>query len=684
VTGHPLRIALAFSSVLFAAVWIATPLPGEVRTGAIDALLLLTPLLAGIACLAARKRPENEHLRRSFALFAAGSLAWAAGQAVWTFQEVVQDVASPGFALADVGFWLAVPLFGAAIACWPREAVPWSLGRTLDFAIVTGFAGFFGIELVLEPLLTAEGGGLEAFYAVVYPPSEIFLFGALLAALTLDGWRDRARLELVSFALLAICIGNAGYAYLGRDYSTGGLLDPLWIVGFAGVGWTVLAPAGWRRQRGWVGERTRALAPSGALILLALVGVGIGVAGREPLDTPHRVVLLVLVLLLAARQVHTQLTLLAQMAEQRRLQERLRQSQKLEAVGRLAGGVAHDFNNLLTAIDGFSDLALNQLAPEHPVRSDIEEVRRAAQRAAELTRQLLAFSGRQVLAPRVVDLNAVIADAARMLAKLAGEHVELRFTPDGEPALLRADPGQLEQVVTNLVVNARDAMPSGGTISIATANEPEHVLLTVADTGAGMSEETRAHAFEPFFTTKEVGKGTGLGLAVVHGIVVQSGGEIAVSSRPGLGSSFELRFPAAAEAPVALRDADTARPESGHETVLLVEDETAVRDLARRMLELAGYAVVSASSGEEAERLFGDLGSVDVLVTDLVMPGMNGRELADRLRRGRPDLCVVLMSGYSQDAEALDGLRAAGAAFVEKPFTSSALVSEVRGVLDAA
>jgi len=684
VLRHPLRIALALSSALFAAAWLATPLPSDVRIGAIDALLLLTPLLTGIACLVARKRPENEHLRRSFGLFAAGSLAWAAGQAVWTYQEVVQGVASPVFGLPDAGFWLAVPLLGAAVAVWPRDRVPWSLGRALDFALVAGFAAFFGIEFVLEPLLTAEGGGTETIYAVAYPPTLIFLFGALLAALTLDGWRDRARLELAAFALVALCVAEAGYAYLGHDYSTGGLIDPLAIVGFAGVGWTALASAGWRGQRGWVSERTRALAPSGALIVLALAGVGIGVAGREPLGTPHRVALFCLVLLLAARQAHTQLALLAQMAEQRRLQDRLQQAQKLEAVGRLAGGVAHDFNNLLTAIDGYSDLALNQLAPEHPVRSDIEEVRRAAQRAAELTRQLLAFSRRQVLASRVVDLNAVIADSERRLSKLVGAQVELRLTFDREPALVRADPGQLEQVITNLIVNARDAMPSGGTISIATANEPEHVLLTVSDTGAGMSEETKSHAFEPFFTTKEVGKGTGLGLAVVHGIVAQSGGEISVSSRPGLGSSFELRFPPAPENAAEPVVSESARPEAGSETVLLVEDESAVRDLARRMLELAGYIVLSAASGEEAEQLFGTVGTVDVLVTDLVMPGMSGRELAHRLRRGRPELSVVLMSGYSQDAAALDRLLGEGAAFVEKPFTSSELVSEVRGVLDAA
>jgi signal transduction histidine kinase/CheY-like chemotaxis protein len=672
------------TSALFAAAWLATPLPEGLRIGAIDALWLLAALLAGVACIAAYRRPENAHLRKSFALFAAGSLAWATGQAVWTYQEVVQGLDSPVFALADLGFWLAVPLLGAAVAVWPRDRLPWSLGRALDFALVAGFAAFFGIEFVLEPLLTLEGGGLDTVYAVVYPPSEIFLFGVLLAALTLDGWRDRARLELASFALLAMCVGDAGYTYLGDGYSTGGLLDPLWLVGFAGLGWAAATPAGWRKRRGWIGERTRALAPSAALILLALVGVGIGVAGREPLETPDRVALLFLVLLLAARQGHTQLRLLEQMVEQRRLQDRLQQAQKLEAVGRLAGGVAHDFNNLLTAIDGYSDLALNQLAAEHPVRGDIEEVRRAAKRAAELTRQLLAFSRRQVLAPRVVDLNVVVGDAGRMLSRLAGEQVQLRLAFDSRPALVRADPGQLEQVVTNLVLNARDAMPSGGTISIATANDAEQVLLTISDTGAGMTEETRAHAFEPFFTTKEVGKGTGLGLAVVHGIVAQSGGEISVSSRPGLGSSFEIRLPVASEDAAESTGAEPARVVPGRETVLLVEDESAVREIARRMLELAGYVVVSASSGEEAERLFGTVGDVDVLVTDLVMPGMSGRELADRLRRGSPGLSVVLMSGYSQDAAALDRLLGEGAAFVEKPFTSSELVAEVRGVLDAA
>ncbi|HUP33601.1 MAG TPA: ATP-binding protein [Gaiellaceae bacterium] len=684
MTRRSLRTAIILSSALFLGAWLATPLPHQIRIGAIDLLWFLTALLAGIACIAAYRRPENAHLRRSFALFAAGSLVWAAGQAVWTYQELVQELDSPVFGLADAGFVLAVPLLGVAVAHWPREAVPWSLGRALDFAIVAGFAGFFGIELVLAPMLDLEGGGIETFYAVVYPPAEIFLFGVLLAALTLAGWRDRARLELISFALLAMCIGDAGYAYLGDDYATGGLLDPLWIVGFAGLGWAALTPAGWRERRGWIGERARALAPSAALILLALVGVGIGVAGREPLDTPDRVALLLLVLLLAARQAHTQLTLLEQMKEQRRLQDRLQQSQKLEAVGRLAGGVAHDFNNLLTAIDGYSSLALNQLAADHPVRTDIDEVRRAAQRAAELTRQLLAFSRRQVLAPRVVDLNAVVTDARRMLATLAGEHIELRLALDPRPALVRADPAQLEQVVTNLVVNARDAMPSGGTISIATASGSERVLLTVSDTGAGMTEETRSHAFEPFFTTKELGKGTGLGLAVVHGIVAQSGGEISVSSRPGLGSSFELCFPPAPENAAEPVVSESARPEGGSETVLLVEDESAVRDLARRMLELAGYTVLSAASGEEAEQIFGTAGTVDVLVTDLVMPGMSGRELANRLRRGRPELSVVLMSGYSQDAAALDRLLGEGAAFVEKPFSSSELVSEVRGVLDAA
>ena len=253
------------------------------------------------------------------------------------------------------------------------------------------------------------------------------------------------------------------------------------------------------------------------------------------------------------------------------------------------------------------------------------------------------------------------------------------------PALVDADPGQLEQVITNLVVNARDAMPDGGTVRIETEVRGDRVHVVVSDDGVGMNDETRARAFEPFFTTKDVGAGTGLGLAMVHGIVAQSGGEIAVSSTPGGGARFEIVLPAAAAVAVDIdRPVVSIAAGRGSGTVLVVEDEPAVRELARRMLELAGFGVVTAASGEEAARLFAELGSIDLLLTDIAMPGMNGHELASRLRGDCPQLRVVLMSGYSQDAEALDRLLAAGAGFVEKPFTSSALVSEVRGVLDAA
>jgi signal transduction histidine kinase len=678
-----LGTALSASGLLFLLAWAATPLAETFRIGAIDVLWFTTSFLAGIACLWAGRRPENAHLRKSFGFFAAAALFWAAGQAVWTYQELVQQIDSPVFAIADVGYWSSVLLQAMGILFWPRERAVWDVGRVLDFVLIGGFAALFGFELILQPMLELEVSGLATVYAIVYPPGEILLFGAILAVLTVSGWRDRSRIELIAFTLILLCIGDAGYTYLGDDYETGGFLDPLWTLGFVGVGWAALAPAEWRERRGWISDRVRTVAPSAALAAVALFGIVLGLSGRAPVGTAERVAVFALVLLLAARQAHVQLKLLEQMAEQRQLQEQLQHAQKLEAVGRLAGGVAHDFNNLLTAINGYSELALHQLSDGHPVRSDIAEVQRATQRASELTRQLLAFSRRQVLAPRVVDLNAVVRDAERMLRRLLGGDVELTTELARKPALVRADPGQLEQVITNLVLNARDAMPGGGTVEIHTVIVLDTVHLFVRDEGVGMDDTTRSRLFEPFFTTKDLGKGTGLGLAMVHGIVTQSNGTISVDSTPGRGTRFEIVFP--------LSGPDAAEPVSpdslemeGSETILVVEDEPAVLDLARRMLELEGYAVVTASSGAEALRLCEELTSIDVLLTDIVMPGLNGRELASTLCERIPGLRVVLMSGYTQDSEPLDGLLAAGAAFVEKPFTARALVSEVRGVLDAA
>ncbi|MHB8940358.1 MAG: hybrid sensor histidine kinase/response regulator [Desulfobacteria bacterium] len=387
----------------------------------------------------------------------------------------------------------------------------------------------------------------------------------------------------------------------------------------------------------------------------------------------------------------------------RRMEEQLRRSQKMEAVGRLAGGVAHDFNNLLTAISGYSGLLLHRLPEYSTLRRDVEEIRKAGDRAAQLTRQLLAFSRRQVLQPKVLDLNAVVKNMGRMLRRLTGEDIEL--STDLSPSLSRvkADPGQIEQVIVNLAVNARDAMPGGGRITIATADaelspayaaaHPEvrpgpHVLLSVADTGHGMSDETQAHLFEPFFTTKERGKGTGLGLATVYGIVQQSGGHIRVNSAADRGSTFLIYLPRVEAPEDGAQVADRPllpHPSPGTETLLLAEDEEVVRGLAREILSGNGYKVLEAGNGREALLLSeAHRGEIHLLLTDVAMPKMSGRELTERIRLQRPDLRILYMSGYTDDVILRQGVIEDGIPFLQKPFTPEALARKVREVLDRA
>ncbi len=386
----------------------------------------------------------------------------------------------------------------------------------------------------------------------------------------------------------------------------------------------------------------------------------------------------------------------------RRMEEQLRQSQKMEAVGRLAGGIAHDFNNLLTAISGYCDLLLLRLPRHSALRGEVEEIRKAGDRATVLTRQLLAFSRRQVLQPKILDLNAVVRNMEQMLQRLIGEDVEL--STDLSPSLgpVKADPGQLEQVIVNLAVNARDAMPDGGRITIATSDvdlSPDqaeghqdarpgpHALLSVEDTGHGMSGEILAHLFEPFFTTKENGKGTGLGLATVYGIVRQSGGHIRVKSAPGSGSTFGIYLPRAEEPGLAARAAD--RPAAMHSgtntgTVLLAEDDELVRLLVREILRVNGYTVLEARDGREALALAeGHRGTIDLLLTDVVMPKMGGRELAERIHALRPDTRILYMSGYTDDAIVRHGVLEEEIPFLQKPFTAVRLSRKVREVLNA-
>jgi PAS domain S-box-containing protein len=386
------------------------------------------------------------------------------------------------------------------------------------------------------------------------------------------------------------------------------------------------------------------------------------------------------------------------LSERHSLEEQLRQAQKMEAVGRLAGGVAHDFNNLLMVIKGHTELLLGLLPGSEQATHKIEQIDRAADRATSLTRQLLAFSRMQVLQPRVMNLNTVIEDMGKLLPRLIGEDIELVVSPAADLGTIRADASQMEQVIMNLAVNSRDAMPSGGRLRIETSNAHlddaytaahpivragKYVVLAVSDTGMGMDEETQAHIFEPFFTTKEQGKGTGLGLATVYGVVKQSGGFIWVYSELGKGTCFKIYLPRvdqeAEKTPPALNPSDTPR---GTETILLSEDEQDVREVAREFLESGGYTVLEAGNGADALRVAAaHNGGIDLLVTDMVMPGMTGQELAGRLQQKHPGLRVIYMSGYSERAAAESAHADSSIRLLTKPFSRTALLRLVRQTL---
>ena len=383
--------------------------------------------------------------------------------------------------------------------------------------------------------------------------------------------------------------------------------------------------------------------------------------------------------------------------QQQELQVQLQQSQKMDAIGRLAGGVAHDFNNLLGVIIGYGERLLRRLPS--PDRREINEVLKAAEHAASLTRQLLAFSRRQVLKPRVLDLNAVVGEMDGMLRRIIGEDIDLVTVLQDGLGQVKADPGQIQQVVMNLAVNARDAMPKGGRLTIETGNAEldesytsahlavrsgHYVMLAVTDSGMGMDAATQARIFEPFFTTKEAGKGTGLGLSTVFGIVKQSEGNVWVYSEPQRGTTFKIYLPRVDEVveDQPAQEAETAA--GGSETILLVEDSDSLRELGREILEEHGYKVIEASSGAAAlEALARHTGSLDLILTDLVMSGMSGRELADQVTRLRPGTKVIFMSGYTDDALGHHGVLETGTAFVEKPFTIDGLLRKVRDVLDS-
>jgi two-component system cell cycle sensor histidine kinase/response regulator CckA len=384
--------------------------------------------------------------------------------------------------------------------------------------------------------------------------------------------------------------------------------------------------------------------------------------------------------------------------ERKQLAEQLRQSQKMEAIGKLAGGIAHDFNNLLTAISGYSDLTIRKLQPEDPLRHHVEEIKKASERAASLTRQLLAFSRKQVLQPVVLDLKAVVSDMERMLQRLIGEDIELRTVLNPELGSIKADPGQIEQVIMNLVVNARDAMPHGGKLTIETQNvyldedyaarhiavrPGAYVMVAVSDTGTGMDEQTQRRIFEPFFTTKEMGKGTGLGLSTVYGIVKQSDGNIWVYSEVEQGTTFKIYLPRLDEgAQVYQQSIEVGERIYGTETILLAEDDERVRNLVRVVLEGYGYKVLLAANGSAALSSYERHEEpIHLLLTDVVMPEMSGRDLAERLAQIRPEIKTLYMSGYTDESIVHHGILDADTSFIQKPFTSDALCHKVREVL---
>ncbi|HEV8588928.1 MAG TPA: PAS domain S-box protein [Pyrinomonadaceae bacterium] len=380
-------------------------------------------------------------------------------------------------------------------------------------------------------------------------------------------------------------------------------------------------------------------------------------------------------------------------------EEQLRQAQKLEGVGRLAGGIAHDFNNLLTVINGFCSLAMRGLNSEDPLLENLEEVKKAGERATSLTRQLLAFSRKQVLQPKILNLDWVVTDMEKMLRRVIGENIDLRAVLEPKLGNVNADPGQIEQIILNLVVNARDSMPDGGKLTIETDNVyldeeygkhhvgaqvGRHVMLAVSDSGHGMDQQTLERIFEPFFTTKELGKGTGLGLSTVYGIVKQSGGNIWVYSEEGRGTTFKVYLPRVGDgAEECKRNVQDAKVAQGSETILLVEDEEMLRKLARQTLKSHGYQIVEASNGNEAVSVSAQhQGAIHLLLTDVIMPGINGSELATRLVKTRPSLRVLFMSGYTDDAIVHQGVLDESANFIQKPFTPDGLARRVREVLD--
>ncbi len=618
-------------------------------------LVVLSVLIASAASYTAldlAERVTAARGRERLAWLAGGSLAMGVG--IWSMHFV-----------GMLAFHLPVP-------------IGYEVGRVLLSVLVAVAASALALVVVSRPRV---GLPALALGALCMGPAIAGMHYIGMAALNVPAsmrFDPTLVAASVAIAIAASFVGLALAYHFRLDESGGGVARRLGsglIMGLAiaGMHYTGMAAANFSTP-GRTGASLGGVLASGQLA----IGVALGA-------------LLILALGLLGATVDRWLRQRAELAERRQ------QSQKLEAIGQLAGGIAHDFNNLLTAILGNAAFVLASTAPDDPRHADIREIERAATRAAELTHQLLAFGRKQVLRPTPLDLNATLAHTMRMLTRLVGEHIDITVVPEQALWEVQADPAQLEQVIVNLVVNARDAMPDGGKLTIETQNvtlQPgstsqhigapagDYVLIAFTDTGIGMDPATQDRIFEPFFTTKALGKGTGLGLATVYGIVRQSGGSISVYSEPNRGTTFKVYLPRVTESvPAASESVGPAATTSGTETVLVVEDEEAVRQLAARTLFVRGYTPLVANTGEEALRLSKQYpGSIHLLLTDVVLPRMSGSRLAESLSATRPDIRVLYMSGFAENAIIHHGVLQPGTDFIQKPFTPHALAVKLREI----